>query len=415
MTRTLFESLLILITNFFRIFVMMRYAHFCFKKKDVPAWIEWLGYFGYFAVNSACYFIISKQIVNLLTNIVPFFLLTFFRQGKLRMRILSVGSIYAVSMVIDSIFFSIDGALQTPSIFVQCGAASALAVFCIVLLLEKLTSYRYSEDYSLTYIAAIIAIPLLTIIVGIFTMKYSQYQTAPIYVIVECVVLLLINVIVFVLLDMLYKNHRQEIEKMQLHEQNKTYLHQIELVEQSQNRVRYLKHDMKNHLNQIRILAQNQSYGEIITYVDEAIGAVTNTGTYIDSGNQIINSILNLKLSEADAAGAEIHTEITIPNEMLISAFDINIILGNLLDNAITALKQCERKVLYVKLYYAAGSLYIAVKNTYQESETSKKEISQQEHGLGLKSVRSVLEQYDGELEVETGSGVFSVLAIMCT
>lgn len=412
MQQTNFEVALYLTANLFRIFVMMHYAYFCFRERKVPDWIEWFAYIGYFGLNSICYFLFHNQIINLLTNVIPFFCLTFLRKGKLSIRIFSVVGVYAVSMVVDSIYFSIEGALGVESIFIQYGVASSLTVFGILVMLEKLTG-KYNDGVKPLYLVAVISIPLLSIIVGIFTMQYSQYQTAPIYVLVECVVLLLINCIVFILLDVLSKNHVQEIEKMQLNDQNRMYIHQIEILELSQNRIRFLKHDMKNHLSHVRELAGQNQCADIIEYIDQAIGRTEHSGTFVDSGNHVVDSILNLKLSEADAVQAEIHTEITLPEDLPIVVFDINIILGNLLDNAITALKHCEQRRLFVKLNYAAGSLFISVRNTYHNNGLSDKKDTDDEHGIGLKSVKSVLDRYNGDMEIRKEDGVFSVSTIM--
>ena len=412
MQQTNLEVVLYLTANLFRIFVMKHYAYFCFRERRVPDWIEWFAYLCYFGLNSICYLILHNQIINLLTNVIPFFFLTLVRKGKLSIRIFSVVGVYAVSMVVDSIYFSIEGALGVKSIFIQYGVASSLTVFGILVMLEKLTR-KYDDGVKPLYLVAVISIPLLSIIVGIFTMQYSQYQTAPLYVLVECVVLLLINCIVFVLLDVLSKNHVQEIEKMQLNDQNQMYIHQIEILELTQNRIRFLKHDMKNHLSHVRELAGQNKCVEIIEYIDQAIGRTEHSGAFVDSGNNVVDSILNLKLSEADAVQAEIHTEITLPEDLPIVAFDINIILGNLLDNAITALKHCEQRRLFVKLNYAAGSLFISVRNTYHENATSEKNDTDDEHGIGLKSVKSVLDRYNGDMEIRKEDGVFSVSTIM--
>lgn len=412
MQQTNLEIVLYLTANLFRIFVMKHYAYFCFRERRVPDWTEWLAYLCYFGLNSVCYLILHNQIINLLTNVIPFFCLTFLRKGKLSIRIFSVVGVYAVSMVVDSIYFSIEGALGVKSIFIQYGVASSLTVFGILVMLEKLTR-KYDDGVKPLYLVAVISIPLLSIIVGIFTMQYSQYQTAPIYVLVECVVLLLINCIVFILLDVLSKNHVQEIEKMQLNDQNQMYIHQIEILELSQNRIRFLKHDMKNHLSHVRELAGQNKCSDIVEYIDQAIGRTEHTGAFVDSGNHVVDSILNLKLSEADAVQAEIHTEITLPEDLPIVAFDINIILGNLLDNAIIALKHCDQRRLFVKLNYAAGSLFISVRNTYHENATSDKKDTDDEHGIGLKSIKSVLDRYNGDMEIRKEDGVFSVSTIM--
>lgn len=410
--QTPFEITLYLIANLFRVFVLFRFIRCVFDKKNLNCHIEVIMYFAYFVLNSICFLLINSQIVNLITNIVPLILLTMLRKGKWTMRILAIAGIQAAGMIYDSLLLSLETVISVNSVFIDSGAATSVASFSTVLVLERLIGTDKHKDVNFAYTTAIVLIPLLTIIVGLFTMSYAQYETVPQYVIVECVVLLLINTIVFILFDVLSKSHKQEMEQMHLKEQNSAYLQQIELVEQEQSKVRYLRHDMKNHLNHIRGLAKRDACPEIIAYIDEAIGTITQNGARCDSGNPVADSILNLKLSEAEAIKAEIHTDITIPKELPISAYDFNIILGNLLDNSITAMKQCEKKVLYIKLKYAAGSFCILIRNTYSEEAENRK--SGFGHGLGLKSVRSVIEKYNGALDIANSNGVYSVSAILC-
>ena len=73
--------------------------------------------------------------------------------------------------------------------------------------------------------------------------------------------------------------------------------------------------------------------------------------------------------------------------------FDINIILGNLLDNAVHALSLCSNKKLYIKIKYEPGILHIVIKNTFKEE--NKKNTSE-EHGLGLFSVENTVKKYKG-------------------
>ncbi len=410
--QTPFEIALYLIANLFRVFVLFRFVRCVFEKKNFDERTEILLYFAYYILNSVCFLLIHSQIVNLITNIVPLILLTMLRRGKWPIRILAITGIQAAGMIYDSLLLSLEAVIDMKSVFIDSGAATSVATFSTVLILERLIGTDKHKDIHFAYTAAIVSIPLLTIIVGLFTMSYAQYEAVPQYVIIECAVLLLINGIVFVLFDVLNRSHQQELDQMHLREQNRAYLHQIELVEQEQNKVRYLRHDIKNHLNHIRELAKNESCSEIISYIDEALGTMIRSGTRCDSGNPVADSILNLKLSEAEAIKAEIHTEITIPKELPISAYDFNIILGNLLDNSIEAMKQCERKVLYIKLKYAAGSFCILIRNTYNEKALNRK--AGDGHGLGLRSVRSVIEKYNGALDIAKSNGVYSVSALLC-
>ena len=140
-------------------------------------------------------------------------------------------------------------------------------------------------------------------------------------------------------------------------------------------------------------MAQNDDCEGILSYIDESEKYITIPNVYTESGNTGIDSILNLELYEAETQGVQFHTEISVPNKLNISDFDINIILGNLLDNAVHALSLCSNKKLYIKIKYEPGILHIVIKNTFKEE--NKKNTSE-EHGLGLFSVENTVKKYKG-------------------
>ena len=44
----------------------------------------------------------------------------------------------------------------------------------------------------------------------------------------------------------------------------------------------------------------------------------------------------------------ELHVEVDVPKKLSISAYDMTVILGNLMDNAITALDKCSGKKFFL-------------------------------------------------------------------
>ena len=99
-------------------------------------------------------------------------------------------------------------------------------------------------------------------------------------------------------------------------------------------------------------------------------------------------------------------TEISVPNELNITDFDINIILGNLLDNSINALENSIEKKLYIKIKYEAGVLYIVIKNNFTEKK--QRNYDKSEHGLGLHSIENTINKYSGIAKYSQKKNVFT-------
>ena len=67
---------------------------------------------------------------------------------------------------------------------------------------------------------------------------------------------------------------------------------------------------------------------------------------------------------------------IDLPAELNISSFDMTVILGNLLDNAIEALRQSENKRLLLSMKLTRGIVRIDIENSYnpkQKKESGSK------------------------------------------
>ena len=99
-----------------------------------------------------------------------------------------------------------------------------------------------------------------------------------------------------------------------------------------------------------------------------------------------------------------------------ISDMDIGILLANLLDNAIEA---CEKNIktseITVKTWTEAGYYFLEICNTVESDvlgdnpylETNK--IDSEFHGVGLRSVRDIVNKYDGMMSFKQKGNIFHV------
>ena len=118
---------------------------------------------------------------------------------------------------------------------------------------------------------------------------------------------------------------------------------------------------------------------------------------YSKTGNKDVDSLINYELTLASEFGTEIICDIELPEQLNITSFDMTIILGNLLDNAIEALRQSKKKLLIITIKYMKGIIRIDIENTYDSNY--KRKPDGREHGIGLLSVMNTLEKYHGNLK----------------
>jgi sensor histidine kinase regulating citrate/malate metabolism len=184
--------------------------------------------------------------------------------------------------------------------------------------------------------------------------------------------------------------------------------------------VRSFRHDMRNHLILLNSLVEENEYDEASKVISQITGAIDVKNEYAQSGNITVDSILNFNLQEAINKGISVSLELNIPERLNITPFDMSVILGNLLDNAINASSRLEKdKRLDLKIDYKRGRLFINLSNTYNgilnykgdKLITSNKD--KEAHGIGMKNINAVLDKYDGVMEIDHTENIFTTIILL--
>lgn len=185
-------------------------------------------------------------------------------------------------------------------------------------------------------------------------------------------------------------------------------------IKKTQEQMRLLKHDMKNHILVIAGFIEQGKDAEAKQYVSDILDKLNKMYTYVNVGNALLNYIINSKLSKAKELGIEIKAQIENLEFAYMDSMDFSALLNNVLDNAIEAAVLATKKYIEVKILSVKGFDTICVKNTVISSvlesnpnlETTKED---EGHGYGLKQIKGVVEKYDGMLDIEEDNGMFVV------
>lgn len=221
---------------------------------------------------------------------------------------------------------------------------------------------------------------------------------------------------------MLLNSLTQHYENQSLKREVQVYANQMEIILRNEENRNLLKHDMKHHLNELKLLAMKEKTSEMLEYIENMETFVQNPDELVSSGNMEIDSILNYLLQKAKKSLFSVHVKIQIP-EKITHAFDINVILGNLLENAIEAAEKTEEKMLKVVIKSKQGILRIEIKNSFSGTCISQESFEKgmvfstkrnlNGHGFGLKSVRKIVEKYNGIMEIYPEQKYFCVKVIL--
>jgi sensor histidine kinase regulating citrate/malate metabolism len=167
-------------------------------------------------------------------------------------------------------------------------------------------------------------------------------------------------------------------------------------------------------------MVENGETSKSLQHIANMIEVFATKKEFARSGNINFDSILNFKLQEAQQKDILAILELNIPSNMDIPSFDMAIILGNLLDNAIKANDEIKgERYINIAIKYDKGRLIIKVQNPYEGEIlkengrflTMKKDRAN--HGIGLVSIKNVLQKYNGMMEIDYSKNVFCVKILM--
>ena len=101
-----------------------------------------------------------------------------------------------------------------------------------------------------------------------------------------------------------------------------------------------LRHDMKNHIIALGGLLENKEWEKMRSYLKNMEeGAGIRTGEEV-TGNQVVDALLEQKRKAAEEKNILWECDVQVPKSRCISEFDLCVLFGNILDNALEA---CER------------------------------------------------------------------------
>lgn len=197
-------------------------------------------------------------------------------------------------------------------------------------------------------------------------------------------------------------------------EASHTMLQEEEIRSLHQN-VRKLKHDMKNHMMILASYLNNKEYEAAKSYTSEILDKLNAMHSYIETGNSLMNHILNEKLELARSLGISVQAEIETISFTRMRSIDFSALLTNLLDNAVEAAKKESSPELRIRIAAERGYHTIRVKNKISESVLTKNpslsstKEEKELHGLGVSQIKEIVAAYDGMYDFYEENGFFCV------
>ena len=186
-------------------------------------------------------------------------------------------------------------------------------------------------------------------------------------------------------------------------------------VENMYKKMRGWRHDYRNHIQTMKVLAEKGNLEAIKEYLNKLDEDLATVDTVVKTGNAMADAILNSKISLAKSKGINVKVDAHVPVKLKMSELDLCVILGNLFDNAIEASLPLPEDERLIRVYMVMKNtqLYISFTNF----TASKKQIKEANlfkttkgdgHGFGLVRIDSIIEKLDGYLSRNSEDGAFT-------
>lgn len=175
--------------------------------------------------------------------------------------------------------------------------------------------------------------------------------------------------------------------------------------------IRAQRHDFNLHLHAVNGLLESGKYNECKQYVSKMVEETAYVNEVMPVYDTSISAMLYAYRSDAENKGITMTFDITSNMKGLApEAYEINRIIGNLLQNAIEAVaEQKDRSYgIVVKIYESGGGCAIDVSNKFDGDISELSHVfetnysGKKDHeGLGLSTVQRIAESYKGMAYVE--------------
>lgn len=418
-------SIVYLISNFFSIFIIRRFAEAFFKKQSNYKIVSVLLYLIYFIITSLAYLKLDIPIIALFINWISIFVIFFTYESTIQKRIVYTTYIIAFMLFPELVIGAITGYFKF-SFFSEGNYSSEIGIIStkIITYIEALLFRNYrirkdSQSVSTSLWISTIIIPLSTLIYE--CMFVSNDNLTKDKVIASVAMLFIINVTAFYLYDSLTKSYVQQSKLSILETENALYSKQCEIMQSSTEELQGFRHDMNNQFIALSQLIKSEQYVDAERQLSHLTLLTKSKIIYSTSGNVIIDGLINYKLQNALNDRIKVKTEIAVPNRINIETTDLVAILGNLIDNALNALADVpeDRRSLTIKVVFSQGRLIVRTSNPYtgdilctDGKIVSDKQNSKQ-HGYGLNNIAKSVNKYKGYMNIDYSSNTFTVDIIM--
>lgn len=391
--------------SFANIALLVLFVDRLFQKKDLSS--RWFYLYIALLIVGQCLlslfptWVMPRTIYFLLGG---FLLAILFYEAQIWQAIFASAAFFTLVAVVEVLAMLLMGLqVSDTDALMQAGSARLIYVVfsnLIQIPLLILISHFFSRKENvlrILWLLPIIAIQISSIAVCYVVQYHAADENFPDYLIGFMAVLLLINILIVFYVEALRKNEQEKFRAEFNEQQYRLQMEYYQQLKERQEETRALWHDIKKYILAMQAVAERGNSEELHKIVRDATDAFERSKNISTIGNPVVDALLNQYLHTAEENGIKVTLDVTIPEVLSISPLSLSILIGNTFDNAIEACCGLppEQRKIHLQLRKQYRSLFYRLDNPYSDISRSLRVGSH--HGYGLKNVKRVVRESDGD------------------
>ena len=411
------DILISVVMDLVRVILIIEYFQIFFEK--VHLYKKVIAGAVSYIITTGCYLGFHNSLINIISTIIGMFIIAAVHEGTLKKKILHTVMCFGVSCAMDMLAgFALMEAPSSSNYVLFSSFLSVVMFYAFVVILRNIYRKRNREEFSGQW-AFLLLIVLMSICVAYVLLNDNEISRVTALTVI--IVMIAVNLILYYFYTSMLDRYIFMQDNVLLREQIAIYESELRANVEQDRQVQALRHDMKHHIREIYSLADKNTDTDIIRYLDEMSDSMDNIEKVASTGNSVFDGILNYYAQKINQEMNNVNFSVIlkIPTDLEISSFDMNVILGNLLDNAMENVSGEVGQELQIEavLEYIEGLLRIEVVNTFagNVNKDGERFISHkgQGHGFGLSNVKKITEKYSGYMMIENESNRFKVVVLL--
>ncbi|MBR3033694.1 MAG: sensor histidine kinase [Clostridiales bacterium] len=415
--REVYKLLFILATEIVRVVITSKFA-VSFMDKSEESIKRILAYSASVVLTTTEYYFFNVSWLNLLSTLVGLIIITIPYYGKLKKKIQFVLYVLSISCILDlCVYALLSSTFDYENYSTPASILSLFFLLIVQLITKRVLAKNKSEELSSPhwwrYIVSLVTCIAASLVV-IMDKSISPWSLSAV-----CGAFLFINLIVVYLFEDLIKTKQNEYENLILSDQARAYEKELSMQQENVDAIRTYRHDMKHHLLAMRVMNKEGKVDELDRYIVQVSEDLSEIEPIAYTGNVGVDGVLNYMLQKAKYNGIDVQLHVVIPEDLDIPVFDMNIILGNLIENAIEANECVDKPRIDILMKYVKNALLIEISNTHVNTidlinnEMVSTKQDKTTHGYGIRNVRKVLSKYEHSLVFEENEDIFVVRVML--